>query len=136
MKFRRQGKQLDTEAATTVYKCRSFSIVKNNTNSLFYIRKKYGKDPELKSSYEVKLITEDEAKELVKEKDPNSEFRVFEKRDYDIRIQLDEKENSILFEMSYESGVDKKKMLMDIIRQSLCEYQKQKEDGKKSKNQN
>ena len=134
MKFRRQGKQLDTEAATTVYKCRSFSIMKNSANSLFYVKKKYGKDPKFTSSYEVRLITEEEARKLVKENDPNAEFRVFEKRDYDIRIQLDEEENSILFEMAYKNGVDKKKMLMEIIKRTLCEYQKEK-DSKKSKDQ-
>ena len=126
MKFRREGKQLDTETATILYKCRTFSIMKNNNNAIFYIQKLRGKDPEKNRSYIVRIISEEEARRLVKEKDPSAEFRVFEKQSYDIRVQLDERQNALLFEMAYERSTDKKKMLMEIIEKTLQDYEKKK----------
>ena len=126
MKFRRQGKQLDTETATILYKCRTFSIMKNNNNTLFYIQKIRGKSPNENRSYIVRIISEVEARDLVKKKDPGTDFRVFENQSYDIRVQLDERQNALLFEMAYEQNTDKKKMLMEIIENTLQNYEKKK----------
>lgn len=133
MKFRRNGKQLDTETATLLFKCRTFSIMKNNNNTLFYFRRIAGKDPEKTGSYKVKCITEEEAKALVKEKDPEANFRLFENKEYDIRVQLDERQNAILFEMAYAKKTDKRRMLMKIIDKALCDYEKKKEKKESSK---
>lgn len=130
MKFRRQGKQLDTETATMLYKCRTFSIMKNNNNTLFFVQKIRGKSPDKNRSYIVRIISEDEARGLVREKDSNADFRVFENQSYDIRVQLNERQNALLFEMAYEQNTDKKKMLMEIIEQTLQSYEKQKSSRK------
>lgn len=135
MKFRRSGKQLDTETATVLYKCRSFSIMKNNNNSLFYIQKLRGRDPERTSSYKVRYVTNEEAQALVREQDPDVEFQVFEDKTYDVRLQLDKTQNRILFEMAYDRKVDKYHMLMEIIDKSLCDYVKKKEQ-KESRRKN
>ena len=124
MKFRRQGKQLDTDTATILYKCRTFSIMKNNNNTLFFVQKIRGKNPDENRSYIVRIISEEEAQNLVKEKNPSAEFHVFENQSYDIRVQLDERQNALLFQMAYEQNTDKKKMLMEIIERTLQSYEK------------
>lgn len=118
MKYRRSGKQLDTETATILVQTEEFQIMKNSNNALFYVS-----ESKTGNGLNIQYITEEQARTLCKEKVPDVEFKVFEKKDYDIRIRLTKEQNSILFDMAYENKTDKKHMLMELIDKALCDYQ-------------
>lgn len=134
MRFRREGKSLNTDTATILYHCDDFDIMKNNVDILFLVEKRDKTRTQNLTTYDFKVsvISEDEARKLVKKNDPDAEFKFFDKKsDYDIRIRLDGKEADILYEIAHINNTNRRAALMEIISKALCDYENQNKKKKK-----